>query len=75
MSLQTFPMDEQDCELKIETFGFTTDDLHLRWEDTDNPVQINDDLELPEFKLSKHTVHNCTLEYVTGEFCYRFRVR
>ena len=65
MKLHYFPLDSQECAIQLESFGFTTDDLELRWKDIDEPVQTSE-FDLPEFVMEKYTLHDCSKEYVTG---------
>ena len=49
----------------FESFGFSNDDLLLRWKDGADPVQVAD-INLPEFVINKYSLHDCAHEYVTG---------
>ena len=49
------------------TDGYTTDEIKLNWKN-DNPVQVNEELELPQFDLNKWEVSDCETSYVTGRY-------
>ncbi|KAI8495440.1 Glycine receptor subunit alpha-3, partial [Branchiostoma belcheri] len=65
MRLQRFPMDRQQCNMQLESFGYSTSDLNFRWKN-DNPVQLSEDLELPQFKVEGYTLTRCDKTYNTG---------
>uniref|UniRef100_A0A673CAU1 Glycine receptor, alpha 4a n=1 Tax=Sphaeramia orbicularis TaxID=375764 RepID=A0A673CAU1_9TELE len=46
-----FPMDIQTCTMQLESFGYTMNDLIFEWL-SENPVQVADDLTLPQFVFS-----------------------
>ena len=71
MNLRFFPLDSQTCSIMFESFGFSNDDLLLRWKDGADPVQVAD-INLPEFVIKKHSLHDCDHEYVTGLFFARY---
>ena len=49
----------------IFTVAYTTDRLMFLWEEY-SPVEINSDLELPQFSLDTYTFSDCTKQYSTG---------
>ena len=53
MDFHAFPVDEQFCEIKFESFGYTTDQLKMTWVDGSN---INPNISLSQFSV------NVTLE-------------
>ncbi|XP_077978858.1 glycine receptor subunit alpha-2-like [Glandiceps talaboti] len=67
MKLHLFPMDQQICGVQLESYGFTTKDLLFDWKEV-GPVQINEDLELPQFNILGYTTESCTKEYNTGSY-------
>ena len=46
--------------------GHTEEDIQLTWRTT-NDVQISDDLEMPQFKLTEITTGKCSISYITGD--------
>nr|XP_033489612.1 glycine receptor, alpha 4a isoform X1 [Epinephelus lanceolatus] len=68
MDLKNFPMDIQTCTMQLESFGYTMNDLIFEWL-SDNPVQVADDLTLPQFVLKEEKdLGYCTKYYNTGKF-------
>ncbi|XP_061091561.1 glycine receptor, alpha 4a isoform X1 [Conger conger] len=68
MDLKNFPMDIQTCSMQLESFGYTMNDLIFEWLDT-APVQVADDLMLPQFVLKEEKdLGYCTKHYNTGKF-------
>ena len=53
MDLRLFPMDTQECELRIASWGFTTTDLQYEWMIVDDkpPINLADDITLSNFRL------------------------
>ncbi|KAI7813686.1 glycine receptor [Triplophysa rosa] len=68
MDLKNFPMDIQTCTMQLESFGYTMNDLIFQWLD-EGPVQVADDLVLPQFVLKEENdLGYCTKHYNTGKF-------
>ncbi|XP_019903379.2 glycine receptor, alpha 4b isoform X3 [Esox lucius] len=68
MDLMNFPMDIQTCSMQLESFGYTMNDLCFQWLDI-GPVQVADDLMLPQFVLKEEKdLGYCTKHYNTGKF-------
>ncbi|XP_077869860.1 glycine receptor subunit alpha-3-like [Saccoglossus kowalevskii] len=67
MHLHKFPMDKQSCGMQIETFGYTTKDVIIQWDET-NPVYVAKDLELPQFSLGITNVSRCYTNYPLGDY-------
>ncbi|KAK2159282.1 hypothetical protein LSH36_155g04086 [Paralvinella palmiformis] len=67
MELESFPMDTQTCAIKIESYAYETHELQLAWQDP--PVEIDDELELPQFELMEINNVTCQKQYkTTGSF-------
>ncbi|CAD5114938.1 DgyrCDS3969 [Dimorphilus gyrociliatus] len=67
MRLEKFPLDEQQCTLQMESYAHTTDTLLFEWNNPD-PIEINEELELPQFELTDYKLSTCTRRYITGNF-------
>ncbi|XP_077988572.1 glycine receptor subunit alpha-2-like [Glandiceps talaboti] len=68
MTLQMFPMDHQECEIQMESFGYTNESLVFKWKDDGDPVQLGKELALPHFILFEIDTVRCDKEYWTGNF-------
>ena len=55
-----------ECGLLTLSDSYTVDEMLLRWKRF-IPVQINDELELPQFILVAIATTQCSQSYVTGE--------
>ncbi|KAK2159281.1 hypothetical protein LSH36_155g04080 [Paralvinella palmiformis] len=67
MEFEAFPMDTQTCAIKIESYAYETHELQLAWQDP--PVEIDDELELPQFELMEINNVTCHKQYkTTGKF-------
>ncbi|KAG7279322.1 hypothetical protein CRUP_019018 [Coryphaenoides rupestris] len=68
MDLKNFPMDIQTCTMQLESFGYTMNDLIFEWL-SESPVQVAEDLTLPQFVLEEEMdLGYCTKYYNTGKF-------
>uniref|UniRef100_A0A7N6AJR2 Glycine receptor, alpha 4a n=1 Tax=Anabas testudineus TaxID=64144 RepID=A0A7N6AJR2_ANATE len=71
MDLKNFPMDIQTCTMQLESFGYTMNDLIFEWL-SENPVQVADDLTLPQFVLKEEKdlgYLKCEMKYfLTSKF-------
>uniref|UniRef100_A0A3P8UPW8 Glycine receptor subunit alpha-4-like n=1 Tax=Cynoglossus semilaevis TaxID=244447 RepID=A0A3P8UPW8_CYNSE len=68
MDLKNFPMDIQTCTMQLESFGYTMHDIIFEWL-PQSPVQVADDLQLPQFLLKDEMdLGYCTKYYNTGKF-------
>ncbi|XP_071525784.1 glutamate-gated chloride channel-like isoform X4 [Panulirus ornatus] len=71
MDLKLFPLDRQQCQLLMASYGWTTEDLVFLWKDVD-PVQVTKNLHLPRFTLEKFITDYCNSKTNTGEYsCLR----
>ena len=52
--------------------AYSTEDLILNWKETD-PVEVNDELELPQFDLTGVNHMNCLRKYTTGQILLLLR--
>ncbi|XP_053206184.1 glutamate-gated chloride channel-like [Panonychus citri] len=67
MDLKYFPLDIQNCSIRMASYGYTTEDLVFLWRAGD-PVQITKSLHLPRFTLMKYLTSYCTSKTNTGEY-------
>ena len=50
MDFHLFPVDEQSCEIKYESFGYTSEQLRFAWRE--NGSTINPNITLSQFDLN-----------------------
>uniref|UniRef100_A0A1I8HWS8 Neur_chan_LBD domain-containing protein n=2 Tax=Macrostomum lignano TaxID=282301 RepID=A0A1I8HWS8_9PLAT len=71
MGLYRFPLDTQTCEIIMESYRFTRQELRLRWR-PEKPFEINKNFHLPQFVLTNWSTTSCDTEYISGEYpCLR----
>ncbi|XP_076062287.1 glutamate-gated chloride channel-like isoform X2 [Oratosquilla oratoria] len=67
MDLKLFPLDRQQCQLLMASYGWTTEDLVFLWKSVD-PVQVTKNLHLPRFTLEQFITDYCNSKTNTGEY-------
>ncbi|XP_071545422.1 glycine receptor subunit alpha-4-like isoform X2 [Panulirus ornatus] len=67
MNYGIYPHDTQECRMQMESLSHTTEDLVFAW-DTDVPLVVDDNIELPQFDLVRNYTADCTQVYFTGNF-------
>lgn len=66
MKLQKYPLDTQKCPMMFESFGYTMDTMYFSW--LGNAVDVDKDLEMPQFSLVDQQKHDCSQNYTAGAF-------
>ena len=46
--------------------GYTSDSMHISWLNGDKSVGLDDNVQLPEFNLTKFVVGDCSAVFETG---------
>ncbi|XP_077982469.1 glycine receptor subunit alpha-2-like isoform X2 [Glandiceps talaboti] len=67
MDLRKYPMDVQLCHLTMESYGYRTKDMIMTWTKTD-PVEIDESIEIAEFKDPTFKTIAFNKTYTTGNF-------
>ncbi|XP_070565314.1 glycine receptor subunit alphaZ1-like [Ptychodera flava] len=67
MDLRLYPMDVQLCHLTMESYGFRTHDLLFHWT-VENAVDINEELEIAEFRYPSVKTIQFNKTYTTGSY-------
>ncbi|XP_077988485.1 glycine receptor subunit alpha-2-like [Glandiceps talaboti] len=67
MMLSRFPMDEQHCKLKMESYSYEVEEMLFFWKE-DIPIQREDDLELQQFEIQDEETLEVIHRYPTGNF-------
>ncbi|XP_076024311.1 gamma-aminobutyric acid receptor subunit beta-2 isoform X2 [Genypterus blacodes] len=68
MDLRRYPLDEQNCTLEIESYGYTTDDIEFHWRGGNNAVTGVDKIELPQFSIVDHKLISKNVVFSTGSY-------
>ncbi|XP_044142175.1 gamma-aminobutyric acid receptor subunit beta-3 isoform X1 [Bufo gargarizans] len=68
MDLRRYPLDEQNCTLEIESYGYTTDDIEFYWRGGDKAVTGVERIELPQFSIMDHKLVSKNVVFATGSY-------
>ncbi|KAF5894314.1 gamma-aminobutyric acid receptor subunit beta-3 isoform X1, partial [Clarias magur] len=68
MDLRRYPLDEQNCTLEIESYGYTTDDIQFYWRGGDNAVSGVSQIELPQFSIVDYKLVSRNVVFSTGAY-------
>uniref|UniRef100_A0A8D2PCN4 GBRB4 protein n=1 Tax=Zosterops lateralis melanops TaxID=1220523 RepID=A0A8D2PCN4_ZOSLA len=67
MDLRRYPLDQQNCTLEIESYGYTVDDIVFFWQGNDSAVTGMEVLELPQFTIIEQRLVSREVVFTTGE--------
>ncbi|XP_076356402.1 glycine receptor subunit alpha-2-like isoform X1 [Tachypleus tridentatus] len=67
MDLYRYPLDSQVCTIELASFSKTTEELSLKWA-LQNPVQLYDNLKLPQFEIKEVNTSLCSEKFHIGEY-------
>ncbi|XP_063711075.1 gamma-aminobutyric acid receptor subunit beta-like [Symsagittifera roscoffensis] len=70
MDLAYFPMDVQSCELRIASWGYTSDDITYKWklDPDDFPIVLAQDITLSNFRVINFTCRSWDRSLSTGNW-------
>ncbi|XP_030647911.1 gamma-aminobutyric acid receptor subunit beta-3 isoform X1 [Chanos chanos] len=68
MDLRRYPLDEQNCTLEIESYGYTTDDIEFYWKGGNNAVTGVARIELPQFSIVDYKLVSRNVVFSTGAY-------
>uniref|UniRef100_A0A8C1DQG8 Gamma-aminobutyric acid type A receptor subunit beta3 n=1 Tax=Cyprinus carpio carpio TaxID=630221 RepID=A0A8C1DQG8_CYPCA len=68
MDLRRYPLDEQNCTLEIESYGYTTDDIEFYWKGGENAVTGVSRIELPQFSIVDYKLVSRNVVFSTGAY-------
>ncbi|XP_035275516.1 gamma-aminobutyric acid receptor subunit beta-1 isoform X2 [Anguilla anguilla] len=67
MDLRRYPLDEQNCTLEIESYGYTTDDIEFYWQGGSSVTGV-DNIELPQFSIMNYRTLSKNVVFATGSY-------
>uniref|UniRef100_A0A0K0FI95 Gamma-aminobutyric acid receptor subunit beta n=1 Tax=Strongyloides venezuelensis TaxID=75913 RepID=A0A0K0FI95_STRVS len=67
MDLKRYPLDYQYCSVEIESYGYTTSEVIMRWREK-NPVYSVSHVEVPQFVILNITTKNRQVTTATGSY-------
>ncbi|KAL7380200.1 hypothetical protein ABVT39_013529 [Epinephelus coioides] len=70
MDLRRYPLDEQNCTLEIESYGYTTDDIEFYWQGGSNTGSVTgvENIELPQFSIIDYQTLSKKAVFATGSY-------
>ncbi|XP_032403613.1 gamma-aminobutyric acid receptor subunit beta-1 [Xiphophorus hellerii] len=70
MDLRRYPLDEQNCTLEIESYGYTTDDIEFYWQGGSNAGSVTgvENIELPQFSIIDYQTLSKKAVFATGSY-------
>ncbi|XP_055019581.1 gamma-aminobutyric acid receptor subunit beta-3-like isoform X1 [Boleophthalmus pectinirostris] len=68
MDLRRYPLDEQNCTLEIESYGYTTDDIEFYWKGGEEAVTGVTRIELPQFSIVDYKLVSRNVVFSTGAY-------
>ncbi|XP_024917746.1 gamma-aminobutyric acid receptor subunit beta-3-like isoform X2 [Cynoglossus semilaevis] len=68
MDLRRYPLDEQNCTLEIESYGYTTDDIEFYWKGGESAVTGVTRIELPQFSIVDYKLVSKNVVFSTGAY-------
>ncbi|XP_061600066.1 gamma-aminobutyric acid receptor subunit beta-1 isoform X2 [Cololabis saira] len=69
MDLRRYPLDEQNCTLEIESYGYTTDDIEFYWQGgSESSVTGVENIELPQFSIIDYQTLSKKAVFATGSY-------
>ncbi|XP_028837554.1 gamma-aminobutyric acid receptor subunit beta-1 [Denticeps clupeoides] len=67
MDLRRYPLDEQNCTLEIESYGYTTDDIEFYWQGGSSVTGVSN-IELPQFSIIDYQTLSTKAVFATGSY-------
>uniref|UniRef100_G3RJ63 Gamma-aminobutyric acid receptor subunit theta n=1 Tax=Gorilla gorilla gorilla TaxID=9595 RepID=G3RJ63_GORGO len=68
LDLHKFPMDKQACNLVVESYGYTVEDIILFWDDNGNAIHVTEELHIPQFTFLGRTITSKEVYFYTGSY-------
>ncbi|CAI5793278.1 gamma-aminobutyric acid receptor subunit beta-4 isoform X1 [Podarcis lilfordi] len=68
MDLRRYPLDQQNCTLEIESYGYTVDDIVFFWQGNSSAVTGMEVLELPQFTIIEQKLVTREVVFTTGSY-------
>ncbi|TRY65547.1 hypothetical protein DNTS_020846 [Danionella cerebrum] len=67
MDLRRYPLDEQNCTLEIESYGYTTDDIEFYWMGRSSVTGV-ENIKLPQFSIIDYKTITKKVVFATGSY-------
>ena len=67
MDLRRYPLDIQNCTVEVESYGYTQNDVIMRWKNERASVLDLDKVQLPQFTILDYNTISYELYLATGK--------
>ncbi|XP_038629286.1 gamma-aminobutyric acid receptor subunit delta isoform X2 [Scyliorhinus canicula] len=78
MDLTKYPMDEQECMLDLESYGYSADDIVYNWSDNQDQIHGLDEIQLAQYTITNYYFVTEMTNFKSGQFprlSLRFQLR
>ncbi|MFH4975615.1 hypothetical protein AB6A40_002324 [Gnathostoma spinigerum] len=65
MDLRNYPLDSQNCTVEIESYGYTTTEVLMKWKQP-HPVYGINETEVPQFEMMDYRTEDRIVKTATG---------
>ncbi|XP_077168080.1 gamma-aminobutyric acid receptor subunit delta [Paroedura picta] len=68
MDLTKYPMDEQECMLDLESYGYSSEDIVYHWSENQDQIHGLDKLQLAQFTITSYRFTREIMNFKSGQF-------
>uniref|UniRef100_A0A8V0Z5V0 Gamma-aminobutyric acid receptor subunit delta n=2 Tax=Gallus gallus TaxID=9031 RepID=A0A8V0Z5V0_CHICK len=68
MDLSKYPMDEQECMLDLESYGYSSEDIVYHWSENQDEIHGLDKLQLAQFTITNYQFTTELMNFKSGQF-------
>ncbi|XP_078413814.1 gamma-aminobutyric acid receptor subunit delta isoform X2 [Cetorhinus maximus] len=68
MDLTKYPMDEQECMLDLESYGYSADDIVYNWSDNQDQIHGLDQIQLAQYTITNYYFVTEMTNFKSGQF-------
>ncbi|XP_069774416.1 gamma-aminobutyric acid receptor subunit delta isoform X2 [Narcine bancroftii] len=68
MDLTKYPMDEQECMLDLESYGYSAEDIVYKWSDNQDQIHGLDQIQLAQFTITNYYFVTEMMNFKSGQF-------
>ncbi|KAI1231503.1 hypothetical protein IHE44_0007956 [Lamprotornis superbus] len=68
MDLSKYPMDEQECMLDLESYGYSSEDIVYHWSENQEEIHGLDKLQLAQFTITNYQFTTEIMNFKSGQF-------
>nr|XP_056721504.1 gamma-aminobutyric acid receptor subunit delta [Euleptes europaea] len=68
MDLTKYPMDEQECMLDLESYGYSSEDIVYHWSENQDEIHGLDKLQLAQFTITSYRFTREIMNFKSGQF-------